>query len=188
MTTTKAEAQRALRDIETAQGRTGAYSFYSVAGPIVAVWGVVWLVANLTSYFAPQWSAPIWFVGIAVGTIASVADGMRAQRKGGKAVSPVKAALSGLAIALAFAAGLTALAYIGGFSSSLQLNAAIAIIVAVAYVVLGVKQGARMIALGLIVGAATVGGWMWLRPSFELWMGLIGGGALILGGLWLRRT
>jgi hypothetical protein len=188
MTTTKQEAQRALRDIETAQDRSNAYSFYSVAGPIVAIWGVVWLVANVTSYFAPQWSTPIWLVGIASGTIASAAGGLRAQRKGGKFVSTLKAALMGLSVAVALAAGLTALAYVGGFSSRQQVNAVVSIIVAVSYIVMGVERGARMTILGLIVGATTVGGWLWLRPSFELWMGLIGGGALIIGGLWLRRT
>ena len=70
-----------------------------------------------------------------------------------------------------------------------QVAAFFPILVALFYLLIGVwTEGARMIVLGLAVGALTLFGFFYLAPYFALWMAVVGGGGLILGGFWLRSA
>ena len=75
------DAKRALNDIETAQGRTSAFAFYDSAGPIVFVWGVIWLLANTLAYFRPEAADMAWLTGIAAGAGFSMFFGWLARRR-----------------------------------------------------------------------------------------------------------
>lgn len=182
------DARRALKDIETAQGRTHAFAFYDGAGPIVVVWGLVWLLANSLAYFKPEAANMAWLVGIVFGAGFSALFGWLSSRKATPGSSLPKALLAGLAIAGVLLIALNGFGMVAGVSSQEQANAVISMAVAFAYILMGFSRGGRMTILGVAVGAATLAGWIWLRDWFELWMGVVGGGGLILGGLWLWRT
>ena len=62
------------------------------------------------------------------------------------------------------------------------------LVVAAAYVVLGVWAGARFALLGVALGAVVVAGWFVAPSWLFLCLGLGGGGTLLAGGLWLRRA
>jgi len=55
------------------------------------------------------------------------------------------------------------------------------------FVIGGLWVGRVFIAIGLIVTALTVAGYLWSGHWFELWMAVVNGGGLITGGWFLRR-
>jgi hypothetical protein len=70
-----------------------------------------------------------------------------------------------------------------------QLIAAfIPLVIATAYVVLGIFVGWRIAFTGITLGMLTLFGFFALPAIFMLWMAAIGGGALVLGGVWLLLT
>jgi hypothetical protein len=69
-----------------------------------------------------------------------------------------------------------------------QIAAFIPLVVAVAYVLIGIFRGPRYIATGLVVAALTLLGFALLKEHFFLWMAGVGGAAMILAGIWLRRV
>jgi len=68
------------------------------------------------------------------------------------------------------------------------VGAFIPLIVALAYVLLGIWKGIRFVVAGSIIAALTLGGFFYLHQHFLLWMAVVGGGALALAGLWLRKA
>jgi hypothetical protein len=56
------------------------------------------------------------------------------------------------------------------------------------YAVAGIWFGRGFIALGLLITALTVAGYLWAGSRFDLYMALINGGGLMLCGLWMRRA
>jgi hypothetical protein len=73
--------------------------------------------------------------------------------------------------------------------TSAQIAAFFPILVALFYLLIGIwTRGARMIVLGLAVGALTLFGYFYLPVYFLLWMAVVGGGGMILGGIWLRSA
>lgn len=192
--TDKDAARRALRDVAATQDRARALSFYRSAFAPVMVWGFVWLICNTVSFFQPGLANTIWIVGIFLGSIASVASGWvrrdrdRQNQARHDGTGLARHVMIGIGIAVIIVLGLTALGFLDVFSSSQQANAMISVMVAISYGVAGLQHGLRLTLLGLVVGAAAVGGYIWLREWYELWMGIVGGGSLILGAIWLWRS
>ncbi|MBD0426767.1 hypothetical protein [Aquisalinus flavus] len=184
-------ARDALREIELTQERSRAYSFYRASAPIVMIWGVVWLVCNIVSHVDDGWGSMAWTVGILVGVIASIFFGWRQRDRRpsltGRETPGWRMIVLGIVFACVLIAGISGIAMIGGLNQ-LQLNAIISLIVAISYITAGLQSGWRMSALGLVVGAAAIIGWVALRDIYELWMGLFAGGALLLGGYWMSRS
>jgi len=184
-------ARDALREIEQTRDRSRAFSFYQANAPIVMIWGVVWLVCNIAGYVDDGWGNTAWNIGIPVGVIASIYFGMRHRDRRptltGRQTPTWRMIALGIGFAFVLVAGISGIAMIGGLNQ-LQLNAVISLMVAIAYVTAGLQSGWRMSALGIVVGAAAIIGWVALRDIYELWMGLFGGGALLLGGYWMSRS
>ena len=155
---TAVDAKRALRDIDAVQGKAGAFAFYDGAGPIIMVWGVIWLLAGGLAYFKPDAANLAWMGGIAAGAAFSAVFGWLAGRKQSPGASFPKALLAGLAAAGVLLIGLNAMGLIAGVDSRAQGNALISLAVAIAYVLMGLSRGARLAALGLVLGAATIAG------------------------------
>lgn len=183
-----AEAREALREIGSAQDRSRTHFFYQMESMPVMVWGGVWLVCNLVAYFRPELSNPVWMLGIAVGSIASMYTGWKFSRNR-KPLPPStgKVILSGIALAVVIIVGISALGIVGGFSGPNQVNALISVLIGISFAALGLHQGLRMTITGVAVIAAVLTGWLFLGDRYELWMGIVGGGTLIAGGYWMSR-
>lgn len=175
------EATGALHDIERAERRSATAYWYQKASPHLIMWGVIWIIGYATSYLRPQWSAT-WLVLVPAGFLVSFWISRRGASQGARALGWRYAATI-----IAIFLFMWALFAIMPPKSGVQAGAFFPLMVALYYAFLGIwKNAARMAALGLALGALTVGGFFWLPPFFLLWMAGVGGGALILGGLWLR--
>src|SRR5690606_28205286 len=114
MNITPDEAAAALAAIETTAGRTQTRRSYRIAGPVLILWGVIWLAGYGALDFVPrpQWSW-LWLAldlaGVA-GTIWLVLRGL--------AATGVRAA--GLAAWRPFLWGLAIMALVGATYSVLQ--------------------------------------------------------------------
>ena len=172
------DAVTALESIERTRQRAFELRGYAHAGDIVIGWGLVWLVANLASYAAPQGSLA-WPVGIVLATLWSIWRGRRGHGKGDWRAWATAAAIVALLV-LVFS--------IAGIETPQQGNALISIFVAAGYVMQGIWWGRRFAWIGLVIAGCVTAGWFFDRPHLELWLGIGGGGALILSGLWLRRA
>ena len=181
----KKEAALALRDAERAAGRATVAAGYQDSSGYLILWGVVWALGNLASYFSLPWGGVVWPVLVVAGTVGSVALGVRSQRRADR---PVNGGLMALLIALAFMSFSIGVSLIVGPRAFVQVEAIVCLAVGAVYIALGAATGLRIAAVGALVIAATIGGWLFAREQFHLWMALAGGGGLMLGGLWLRRA
>ena len=175
------QAAESLHEIEHAGRRSATAYGYQKASPHLILWGVIWMAGYSMSYARPQWSA-LWPVLVLLGLAGDFAIGRRAGTSGSRTYG-WRFAASALALFLFF----VAMFAIMPPKSGMQVGAFVPIFVALCYTIAGIwKSGARMVLLGLALGALTIGGYFWVSQYFLLWMAAVGGGALILGGLWLR--
>lgn len=181
------EAAQALKDAEAAAGRSVAAVSYQRSSGYLILWGAVWALGNLSAYFNAPGANLTWFVLTAVGVIGSFVLGLRMRRREPGA-GPRNSGVMALLIAVAIAGFGMGVSVINPFSSFAQYEAVISLAVGAAYMVLGAQTGLRMSAVGVVIMAATVVGWLYARDQFFLWMAIAGGGGLLLGGLWMRRV
>ncbi|QIG81645.1 hypothetical protein [Stakelama tenebrarum] len=179
----RSEAANALHEVDRARRRSGALRGYAHAGSTVIVWGVIWLLCNLATYFIKDGNLS-WMIGIPVGVLWSVARPYFARSERPEPADlripfSIFAALGflGLVMTVTDAA-----------ASYAQQNVLISLLVAVAYVLLGIWTGLRFALLGLALTLVICLGWFAFPATLLLWLGLGGGGALILGGIWLARA
>lgn len=184
MSIPREEAANALHDIEhTQRSSAGAYRDQRFS-PHLFLWGAIWIVGYAVTYFRPSTSL-IWAPLVVLGMIGSFWLGSRDAGGRSGAYSGWHFAATALALFLFIAAWLA----IVPPKSGAQIGALIPILVALIYTVVGVwTRGARIVLLGVALGALTVGGYFWLPQYFLLWMAGVGGGALIAGGFWLRTV
>jgi len=171
------DAVSALESIERTRQRAFELRGYAHAGDIVMGWGVVWLVCNLITYFAPE-ATFAWPVGIPLAVIWSIWRG-RGQGKGGWRAPATAGAIFAL-VAMVIA--------ITQVETPAEANALITAFVATGYVIQGIWIGQRFAWIGLAIAACVGVAWFIDREHLELWLGIGGGGALILSGLWLKRA
>jgi hypothetical protein len=175
------DAASALAAIDRTRRRSFELRGYAQAGDIVICWGLVWLICNLSTYFAPgvHWA---WPAGVVIGTLWSAWRGRGQRRAAGKAD------WRGFATAVTIAALVVLVSAIAGIDSADQGNALISAFVAGGYVLQGIWSGPRIAWIGIAIAGFVFAGWFLDRAHLDLWLGLGGGGALILSGLWLRRA
>ncbi|AAK22866.1 hypothetical protein [Caulobacter vibrioides] len=176
------DPEQARKDIETATLRARAFQAYAAAGPVIAVWGLVWIVTNLAKVLATSQAAVIGSAAMLVGIAASIAGGLLARRSS-RPRPPLKSALGGAT----FAGLLVAVLAVAGPADMQAASAVVGLIVAAAYVFVGLMTGARIAWLGLALGLVVLAAWFGARPAFDLILALAGGGLLAGTGLWLWR-
>lgn len=72
MEVTGKQAQEALQDVESVVKGIQRRLTYGIAGPILALWGVVWIVCFALTHFAPHISGWGWIVGNSLGLVGSL--------------------------------------------------------------------------------------------------------------------
>ena len=51
---------------------------------------------------------------------------------------------------------------------------------------MGLWLGLRYVIAGVVCAALLIGGYIFLRENYSLWMGAVAGGTMILCGVWMR--
>ncbi len=192
MNVTRDEANRALDEIGRAGNRMSRLSTYAEIAPMILLWGVIWLVANLVTEFRPEFSARIWQACILIGSPLTLYFTVRRARRSGARIRQAggdpKALGNQFALLGAAALGfVVSILVVVGPLNNRQYDAFFSLFFAFAYAIGGVWGGWRLVAIGAAAAAAILFGYLVLTEHFYLWMGLVSGGALILGGLWLRK-
>ncbi|HKX00840.1 MAG TPA: hypothetical protein VJN43_24065 [Bryobacteraceae bacterium] len=179
MTVPQKEAADALEHVANAGQRSATAYRYQKFSPYLFLWGAIWIVGFTVSYLLPAaWQ--VWLALVPAGILASIWIDKRSRSSRGW-----KYGVECLAIFLFIFAVYTILPP----RSAAQGSALFPLVVALLYVLFGVSmRAARITVLGFVLGALTVGGFLWLPQYFLLWMAAVGGGTLILGGSWLRTV
>lgn len=175
------DAIAALKAIEHTAGRATQARSYGHTSPHFIIWGLVTLICyGLADVLSASQGGMVWAVGSLTGLVASVVAG-RCTGKGAEGGRY-------LASFLALAGFVVATGVILPPGTSEAGSAFISLVVATAYLLMGIWRGGRILVTGLVLGALTVGGYLMIHRHFDLYMGVVTGGALILAGFWLRRV
>lgn len=183
------EAAVALSEIERAAARHHTHRGYRIAGPILILWGIIWLAGYCAMGVLPgaQWGW-LWLALDAIGVAGSVMLGLRgraqASLRTGGALDAWRPFLWGLAIVALVGATFTLM-------RPADINAFIAypgIVTGFAYVVFGLMRMPRLALIGAAMFAATLAGFFLFPAILTWWMAAVGGIGLILGGVWLRTV
>ena len=73
-------------------------------------------------------------------------------------------------------------------ASGHMIEAYIGLTVATGYVLMGLWLGLRYVIAGVVCAALLIGGYIFLRENYSVWMGVVAGGTMILCGVWMRRA
>ena len=190
MEVTQRQAQEALKDIEVVSRNIRGKVAYGVAGPIMVLWGIVWIVCFSLTQFAPQIAKWAWLVGNVLGIVGSLYLGRFHKRA--RAVSSESARRIGWRLFwfwfLLFIYADIWLTVLWPWGTE-QLGMFLVTLVMFAYVVMGLWLEVRfMLWLGLAVTALAVAGYVlsfFVHGYLNLWLGMSGGSALLASGLYL---
>lgn len=188
MNITRDEAAAALADIDGATGQIHVRRVYHVAGPILMLWGVVWLCCYSAMGLLPpeQWGWS-WLVGDVIGIVGTILLSSRSARAGeGSARRGMgwRPFVAGLAIAVFIGATLS----IFGVDDPNAYMAFPGVVCGAVYFTIGLLRQARFMAVGAAVFVASLVGFFAFPDILPFWMAGVGGVGLILGGLWLRSA
>src|SRR5579859_5677338 len=173
------EAAQALNEIAAAETRSRTAYAYLLGGSYLILWGVIWVVCYSLVDFRPAAVSTIWAIGSAAGIAGSVLLGRRRRdRRGWRAFVP----------ATAYVVFTFLLLNILHPRSIEDCSIAVALVVSLAYVQIGLHLGDRLISIGVALAALSLAGYFWIPAHFHLYMAFVGGGSMILAGLWLRRV
>ena len=184
VTISKDDATRALGEIDQARGRLREVTAYAHASPFLILWGLIWLVADLATQFAPAFNLA-WPAAVIAGTLVSFAigAGMGAKRTPDQAGAGWRQGATWLLVmAMVFS-----LFLVIPVTSDREVHSVFGLVFGFIYLIVGLWMGWRVAALGAALVALTLVGFYAVHGWYMLFMGVVAGGALILGGFWLRR-
>lgn len=177
------QANAALAEAHRTVDRSKILYGYQQKTPQFIIWGLVWFVGYLMSYFLPSKQGWSWLILDTLGAIASFWVAQRNQRQHGRRDDW-----------RLFAVGITLCAFIVlTFQiltphSSKQITSFIPLLFGTLYVLVGIWVGLRLVVAGIAIMGLTLVAYFWIDNYFNIWMAVVGGGALVATGLWLRRV
>jgi hypothetical protein len=176
------QALAALKDAEQTTALSSTLHGYQQSSPHLILWGLVWAVAYALSNFLPSYTGIIWLLLDSLGVMGSLIitrkNSFHAKNSNHWRVAAVTLTIIGFVLAT-FA--------ILPPDSGKQIAVFIPLLVATAYVLIGIWKGLRLVLIGIAVAALSLFGFFCIDAYFNLWMAFVGGGALVLAGIWLRR-
>lgn len=180
MSISSSEARQALHDISSAAERSLEFRGYRFGAPYFFLWGVIWIAGYGVTGIWPR-MAVLWIPLVLAGIAGNLVIGRLWNRE-----PAARRRMGGTTVALA-------LFIFGTYAilrphSQVQLDAFPALVVAMAYALVGIWSRRRYLLLGAGIFAATLFGYFFLTPWFSFWMAAAGGGGLILSGLWMRSA
>ena len=179
------EAADALRDIAQTERRSSSAYGYKETAPFMFLWGAIWFIGYSVSDLRPEQANWLWPALVVLGFVGSAAIGSRQPQK---AKSESSEGWRHFASWVVVALFITATIILFQPSDGRQVGAFVALLIGAAYAVVGLWMGMRIAISGIAIIALTIGGFVFLKPHFGLWMAFVGGGTLILTGAWLRRV
>jgi hypothetical protein len=187
MTLTSNQAAAALEDIDRTERRTKMATSYSIASSYLVLWGLIWIAGyGACAVLPPERWGLAWLPLIAVGTIGSVALGMRTPR--GRGGTNAGAFGQSMVMAFAICVFIGAVYYLFRPTSPLPYLIFPSFVAGLVYVLAGaVTRMQRFVWIGFGVFALTLGGYV-AAPEWSAIWAAAGGAGLVLGGLWLRKA
>lgn len=186
MRITRDEAAAALSEIDATTSRLGARRGYHVAGPILMLWGLVWLCCySAMGFLAPeQWGWP-WLFGNTVGVTGTILLASRAGTgSSGSQWSSWRPFVAGLAIAAFVGATLS----VFGVEDTNAYLTFPGLVCGAIYFTIGLMHRTRYLVIGAAVFAASLVGFFGFPDILPFWMAGVGAVGLFLGGLWMRSA
>ena len=178
-------AASSLSDVARVERRTREAVRYFGASYFLFWWGGLSTIGYLLGHFRPMGAALGWQLVILLGVAGSIAIRYLRRRRG-KAPAPAGDMRMIYAQLVLVAFGVLWIQLFGFFTYR-ALDAFWPMLFMLGFVLFGLWVGRVFIAIGLIVTALTVAGYLWSGPWFGLWMAAVNGGGLIAGGILLRR-
>ncbi|MDB5653137.1 MAG: hypothetical protein JWQ94_750 [Tardiphaga sp.] len=178
------QAHSALADITDIARRVRQSQFYRHASAMLMLWGALTFFGYVISFAMPSLRSYLWIAVFVAGVVGSVVIGAASRRRAGVNTFNAKAAAA-LVVFIAFGAIWSV--GVGHFSGR-QLAAFWPTYFMLPYLMVGLWLGSAFVAIGTMVIALTLIGYVWAGPWFELWMAFVNGGGLLLGGFWMRRS
>ncbi len=185
MTIDRNDAAQALGDIEAARDRVKQVRTYGNTSPFLILWGLVWLIADVTTQFAPTFGYT-WPICLVVGTLASIAAGFLLPREvtGPGQHSYGLRYFASWGVVMLF---VVTLFLVVPVTSWKETHSVFGLVFGAIYIAMGIWVGWRMTVLGVALMALTLFGFYEIGAWYPLYMGVVAGGALVVGGLWLRK-
>ena len=176
------EVHESLEIIRQAREQTQNAVARAGTGYMFIIWGIVWLIGFLGSQFLGEAQGYLWLAldvfGI-VGTAVVVLKSSRQVRTGhGKRI--------GIFWLMIFIYG-GLFYWITGPIEGNSYLLFITILVAFAYVVMGLWFSPPLLYIGLSITALAVVGWQFIPTYLGAWLALVGGGGLIASGIFILR-
>lgn len=186
MSTTKNDAETALRDAGKAEEHSLTLFHYEMASPYLLLWGALWIIAGVISVISPENTGTGWIILNSIGIAATgylvVGDSRRVA-----AYNARSEGLRYIAAVVVLTLFLTMVFAIFNPVSATQIQSFITVLIATIYMILGFWTGYRLTVVGAVLACLVIGAIMYTPSLFPSLVSVLGGSALILGGLWMRR-
>jgi hypothetical protein len=190
MNVTNEDAVQSLAQVEEVMTKTRQSLVSAYAGSFLILWGFIWVVSYLGTYFFLQWAGWIWNISSALGIIGTVFIIRRLYGQG-----PARRNLSDKRFLLrtillwpfVFAYAFIWLSIIKPHNG-IELNSFLVTVVMFAYVVMGLWfESWLMSILGIVITAFALAG-VHLVPAdyYCLYMAVAAGGGLLGTGLYMK--
>ena len=190
MQVTPQQANEVLEDIDKVSRRVCYAASNNVGGPILIIWGIIWIACYLICHFAPNLANWAWLIGNAIGIPATIWLGWIVTSRG-PVLSEADKRLGRrlgwfwFAIFVYAAIWLTVLHPWRGYQSTVFIST----LIMFAYVVMGLWLQERFwVYLGLLVTVEAFGGYLGSMnfPGYlGLYLAVVCGGTLLAAGIYL---
>jgi hypothetical protein len=190
MNVTNEDAVQSLAQVEEIMAKTRQSLVSAYAGSFLVLWGFIWVVSYLGTYFFPMRANLIWSISDALGIIGTVFIIRRQSGQGPARRNPSDKQFLLRTILfwpLVFVYACVWLNIVKP-GSGIEVNAFLVTTVMFAYVVMGLWFGSwLMVILGIVVTGFTFVGFRLIpAENYCLWMAVTAGGSLLGTGLYMK--
>ena len=182
MTIGSDEAAAMLADVDGVVARVKQPRIYRNAALIIILWGVIDLVRDTLIAVGPAWFGPRWFLIDALGVAGTIALLRFRAAPIGRFPLRILAAF-----ALFYAFGWIWSQLLGQFGPREEM-AFWPTLFLFGYTLIGLWFGAAFCAIGLVLTALILAGYLWSGEAFLLWQAVVTGLGFMLCGFWMRRA
>ncbi|MGA9659048.1 MAG: hypothetical protein WBQ60_08120 [Asticcacaulis sp.] len=186
MNITRDDAAKALSDIAQTEGRSRALFGYRIAGPIMMIWGVIWIVcyAAMGVTKPEQWGM-VWIPADIIGILASMFLSFRIKSKAGATSNNLWRIMGFVALIGVFCASIFTMFRTDDVSAYLAFPG---LLTGTIYAAIGLARMTRFLWVGMAVIVFTLIGYAYFPAYLTFWMAITGGGGLLVGGFLMRRA
>jgi hypothetical protein len=190
------EARASLAEISRVIDQTRLAIVHGPTAPLLILWGVIWVIADVTTQFYPMAMEWLWLpldlVGIAGSWWLVSPVRRKVKRPGQWRISAAWGILFLYAYLWIFLLEQTSWPRTNAQWQALEptyrsLTAYAHTIPMFAYVIMGLWFGRFFIILGALVTVLIVLGLCFIPHYYYLWLAITGGGSLIISGIFIRK-